>query len=727
MKRVLLHMLTGLLVWTAFTPVFGSTDARARGFESPDALVGAAALLISPSVIGSGAAPMEKFVLQVGINDYLHVPTLKGCLADVENMRKVLTTKFSVPPDHIMTLPEEKATHEGIVAAFRSQLIEKAKQHRDALVIFQYSGHGSRVPDQNGDKADHMDSTIVPVDSRDLAGKHFDIVDDEIRELFNELSRYTTNVLFIFDCCHSGNPTRGEQTREIPMDTRPQPKEKPFVADTSAGQTRGQELRGQDLIGLLPRDERYISIAAALPNELANETYVGNHKEGVLTHFLVDALKHVKPETTYRDLMVTVANKVNTECGAQHPQVEGDLGRPVLAGSANREDPFIKISDVTGNFLTVDAGAAQGMTEGTILSLYAPDAHVLSGADKRLGSAKVVKVGDLASTAELLQPVPVPTNAKVVVLSRDFGSTRTRLLLFPTGLRGSNATPESKVTSDVAELLAADKAVELVWFKPNDSDGSVPPADAAVMRGRFGSVFKDKTSLAPGADGKIHPPADDAEIFYLTGLDRTLPLFGFAAKVEDPLAPQRIADAVEHLANQRALRLVNNEASKLNGQIVLKVIRVIGERDDQGFLKPGSKDEPVELGKMDQDYHFDQGEMFKFQIENHSPRDLYVNLFDISTDGSIQILYPPSGAAGVRINSRDSQAFIIPQAFSTTGPAGQEIFKIIATTVSKSHDDFAFLEQGAVRGVRVVPVSVQELPDWTTAQISFVISGRVKE
>src|SRR5205085_1552994 len=110
-----------------------------------------------------------------------------------------------------------------------------------------YSGHGSRVPDQNGDKADHLDSTLVPVDSRDPGGKHFDIVDDEIRELFNELARYTSNVLFILDCCHSGNPTgAGEQARGVPIDTRPQPPEKSLVEPGAA------PIKGQDLIGLLP-------------------------------------------------------------------------------------------------------------------------------------------------------------------------------------------------------------------------------------------------------------------------------------------------------------------------------------------------------------------------------------------------------------------------------------------------------------------------------------------
>jgi hypothetical protein len=673
-----------------------------------------------PTTFGPETARLEKFVLQVGIDDYLHVPKLKGSVRDLAQIKEVLTRKFSVPSDHVMALTNRQATHEAIISAFRGYLIENAKRHPNALIIFQFSGHGSRVPDQNGDKADHMDSTLVPVNSRDIAGKNFDIVDDEIRELFNELSRYTSNVVFILDCCYSGNPTRGEQTRGIPMDTRRQLPEKPL---STAGAAR--RMRGHDLVGMLPRDQRYISIAASLPHERANEIWVGDHWEGGLTHFLVRHLKQSKTETTYRELIARVANDVTTQFGAQHPQVEGDLRRPVLAGSADREDPFIRISKIAENRVTIEAGAAQGLTEGTILSIYAPDAHRLTGTDKRLTTARLTSVGELASTAELLQPARITTEAKAVVLSRDFGSMRTRVLLDPDISAGDRTAADSKMISETAELLSNDKAVEVVYPGKKASENS-PPADVVLMRGRFGEVFKDLANLAPGADGKVHPLADNEEVFYLTGPDRTTALFGFAVKAGEREGAQRIADAIEHRAHQRALRAVNNAASDLNNQMVLKVVKVYGERDEDGILKKIDRTEVLELDKMDQDYHFDQGEMFQFRIENHSPRDLYVILFDISTDGAIDILYPPPGSAGVRIRSGENK-FEIPQVFATTGPPGYETFKIIATTVPKSNEDFAVLEQGAVRGTGAVPVSIRELAEWTTTQINFVISNKTNQ
>jgi hypothetical protein len=664
-------------------------------------------------------AQMEKFVFQVGINEYINVPKLRGCTQDVENISKVLTERFAVQPDHIMALTDHQATHEAIVSGFRSQLIDNARKHPDSLVVFQYSGHGSRVPDQNGDKADHLDSTLVPVNSRDLGGEHFDIVDDEIRDLFNELTRYTSNILFILDCCHSGNPTRaGEQAREIPIDSRPQPPEKSFTQAAGAAL-----IKSQDLAGILPRNERYISMVAAMPYELAFEVDVDDHREGAFTHFLAQRFRHVTPETTYRELMARVADDVTAQYPAQHPQVEGDLRRPVLGGSANREDPFIRINKAAGNLITVSAGSVQGLTEGTILSLYAPNAHRLSGTDGRLATAKVTKVNALDANAELLESVSVTTEAKAVVMSRDFASTRTRVSLDLCLLRGAAEIAPTcaalKAISDVTDLLRGDKAIELVFLNGRTWD-KVTPVDVFLMRGALGAIFRDKAGRVSGGDGKRATPSENTEVFYLTGPDRSAPLFGFTANPNDKDVATRIADAIRHLAGQRALRAVYNATTTLNNQVRLKVEKVYGQRNADGYLLPGARSELLEPGKMEQDYHFVQGEMFKFSIENNSQRDVYVILFDMTTDGAIQILYPPPGAAGVLIRAHD-KPLNLPQVFAVTGPPGNETFKIIATTVQKSSDDFAFLEQGAVRATKAVPVTIRDLQDWTTTQINFVI------
>src|SRR4029077_5191528 len=61
------------------------------------------------SVTRTTAAPMETFVLQVGIDKDTppKVPKLDGCVQDILDMKSLLIKKFSVPATHFLTLTDE--------------------------------------------------------------------------------------------------------------------------------------------------------------------------------------------------------------------------------------------------------------------------------------------------------------------------------------------------------------------------------------------------------------------------------------------------------------------------------------------------------------------------------------------------------------------------------------------------------------------------------------------
>lgn len=647
----------------------------------------------------------ETFVFQVGIDKYAspRVPKLNGCVQDVLDMKKLLIKKFSVSADHFLTLTDGQATHEAIIAGFRKQLIENAKTHRDAIMIFQFSGHGSQVKDRTGNKADGLSSTLVPVDSRDIKGSYFDIVDDEIRALFEELSQYTSNITFIIDACHSANPTRGgDNTRGIPEDDRPQPPAKTKTASTRGG----PQVRGGDIGGILPRDQRYVSIAATMPFELAHEVDSAGRHNGALTFYLLQALGRARPETTYRQMMSEVANAVTAKNADQHPQGEGDIGRPVFGGSANREDPFIEIQDVKGDVLTIKAGAAQGIAPETIVAVYSADALRLTGSEKRLATGKVTNVDAFTATVKLNKETAVPAQAKVVVVSADFGSTRTRVAIAKeTATRGASATAElaDRVKKSTSLNLAGEVDLDV-------SNTRGINWDVVVKRVKFGDWFHDSQTA-----GTSRPAA--RQVYCIAGADGTRPLFDFFVELDNPNAAQMIVDAIEHLANQRSLRAINNEASELNGAVKVNLIRVGDPAARQ------SKEELMGPPKDAQDYFFDQGEFFKVEIENDSDRDLYLALFDISTDGSIQIMFPPKGATEKVSKGEKVRP---PFTLKLTGPAGYETYKVIASTERIGSSDFAFLEQAGVRTSRGSQISLAVFPDWTTAQVNFWISDKVK-
>jgi hypothetical protein len=76
-------------------------------------------------------------------------------------------------------------------------LIEGARDG-DKL-LFHYSGHGSQVPDHDGDEEDGMDEALVPLDYRS-AGY---ILDDLLRSKFERLPAGVIAHVFC-DSCHSG-------------------------------------------------------------------------------------------------------------------------------------------------------------------------------------------------------------------------------------------------------------------------------------------------------------------------------------------------------------------------------------------------------------------------------------------------------------------------------------------------------------------------------------------
>ncbi len=151
---------------------------------------------------------MRKALL-VGINDYSPTgqggPDLRGCVNDVRDMAHTLNALGIIPagPGSMKILTDTRATRAGILSGLKWLL---AGSKKGDLLIFYYSGHGSQVPDLNGDELEappKKDETICPHDYR-VAGM---IKDDEFRKIFGGIQA-GVNLDVLFDSCHSGTVTR---------------------------------------------------------------------------------------------------------------------------------------------------------------------------------------------------------------------------------------------------------------------------------------------------------------------------------------------------------------------------------------------------------------------------------------------------------------------------------------------------------------------------------------
>lgn len=147
-------------------------------------------------ITGSG----RKTALCVGINRYPTAP-LNGCVPDAKAWA-VMFKKLGFE-DPILLL-DERATRASIVENL-SLLVTSSKP--GDVIAFQYSGHGTQLPDMSGDEADgdtpKQDEAICPYD---FASGNF-LIDDDIGEIFNLLPAGVNFTCFM-DCCHSGTISR---------------------------------------------------------------------------------------------------------------------------------------------------------------------------------------------------------------------------------------------------------------------------------------------------------------------------------------------------------------------------------------------------------------------------------------------------------------------------------------------------------------------------------------
>jgi len=152
---------------------------------------------VAPRPASQGAG--RRLGLCIGIDKYPGRNALFGCVGDARQWKAVLEEKLHF--DHVQTLTDDHATRAGIIAAVRS-LLDEAKS--GDVVVIQYSGHGTSLPDDDADEADGTDEALVPIDFEQAQF----ITDDDIRVFLTERLKEGVSLTIFMDCCHSGTVTR---------------------------------------------------------------------------------------------------------------------------------------------------------------------------------------------------------------------------------------------------------------------------------------------------------------------------------------------------------------------------------------------------------------------------------------------------------------------------------------------------------------------------------------
>jgi len=263
---------------------------------------------------------MSKRALLIGVNEYA-IPgaNLRGCVNDVRNIAGALGDLYGFAESDITVLLDGAATKAAMTRGIAG-LVDSAKPG-DVLYLH-YSGHGSNVPDTDGDEvADRRDEILCPHD----LDWNDPLTDDWLRTTFDRLDP-AASLTVVMDCCHSGSNTRephlpGGPEPEVVSRFLPNPDDEQAGGEFTGTPRR----RRRDPGNVHDVDITETLVSGCRDDQTSADAHIDGSYSGALTYFLVRAMRD-EPDATYRRLHEkTVAGLHNAY--AQVPQLEGRAAR----------------------------------------------------------------------------------------------------------------------------------------------------------------------------------------------------------------------------------------------------------------------------------------------------------------------------------------------------------------------------------------------------------------
>ena len=260
---------------------------------------------------------MAKQALCIGINDYPGTDNdLSGCVNDANDWAAALGGRgFTVKK-----LLNKQATGKGMRAAISAIVTDAAKGD---LVVIQYSGHGSFVPDEDGDEPDGTDECLCPHDVR----AHGPITDDELFELYSA-RKPGVKVLMISDSCNSGTVAKF-----APIMTPPTMKGKGAPRRTVRFLPPATYLSRRDVgkfgirraIRRSSPPGRYagLLLAGCQDTESSWDAYFQGRANGAFTFVALKTLRALSANATYRDWFRAIRAQLPSRQYPQTPNLYG--------------------------------------------------------------------------------------------------------------------------------------------------------------------------------------------------------------------------------------------------------------------------------------------------------------------------------------------------------------------------------------------------------------------
>jgi uncharacterized caspase-like protein len=241
-----------------------------------------------------------KRALLIGINYIGSSCELNGCINDTINMKNLLIKSFNYKEENMILLDDSGKnpllpTKENILK-YLNQVVD-ATEPGDTLFVH-YSGHGSYVPDLNGDEVNNpdnpgMDSVLCPCDYDKYNGTDGFILDDTLKEIVNKLPVGSKLRMFT-DCCHGAT-----------------------ILDLGYIYKNGNFTQ---IEALCTGTNDILTVSGSKDSQTSADAFIDEKFSGALTYYLLKVLTNVhKVPTTWLSLLTVVQHHLATEGYTQIP------------------------------------------------------------------------------------------------------------------------------------------------------------------------------------------------------------------------------------------------------------------------------------------------------------------------------------------------------------------------------------------------------------------------
>jgi len=342
------------------------------------------------------AESQNKKALLIGIDNYnatnpdnnyngsgRPIPNLFGCVNDVKLFKELLKARYDFKESECKVLLDEKATKENILNTIVEYLIDDTK--KGDIIIFYYAGHGSQVKNSLSNERDKMDESIVPYGSSE------DILDVELKLLFNIIIDKGAILTTVFDCCHSGSIQKGITTTGITRGAEPSKKDYKLL--------RIKINNYEDSYINIKNDENpeqrgALIISACQDFQKAYEIKENGVNHGSLSYALSKSLYELPKNASLDELFLSIKSKMESFNIPQEPvfainsfrKKKNFLGTSL---SEEREEILLSISKIIdNNSCEIIGGIINGVYPGTVLKSRNSSSNIKLIVEKSIGLNK---------------------------------------------------------------------------------------------------------------------------------------------------------------------------------------------------------------------------------------------------------------------------------------------------------------------------------------------------